>query len=424
MKIRMKNLFPDPFQIAIILSGITLITASFSTPYSFSQNLLFWGEGLWSLLAFTTQMCLILLGGFVLAKTRAIKKCLEFIASKPSTPLQSYLVCFAVSALCCWLNWGMGLILGAFLCVELGKKMSRLHFPLLVTTSYMGFIFWHGGLSGSIPLVVATKDGFSSEWMGKTLNLKETLFSDLNLLLLLSVFLAFVLLIMIYHFFFVKTVVAISEEQAMNFEIEKEKSDNFQWTWALLLFLLISFLLISFGKTQFHMGINEMNLLLFTLGVLFHRNLANYLYYAKLGSEKLVPILVQFPIYGAIMTVIVKSGLGEKISYFFVNMSEANTFTLYSFLSAGLVNIFVPSGGGQWAVQAPIVIEGAKNLNIPLAKAVLAVAWGDAWTNLAQPFWALPLLSIANVSIKSIYPYCLGALVVSGLVISSVLYFC
>jgi short-chain fatty acids transporter len=167
-----------------------------------------------------------------------------------------------------------------------------------------------------------------------------------------------------------------------------------------------------------------MNLLLILGGLIFHGHLKSYLFFAKKGCEKLVSIIVQFPIYGGIMAVIISSGLGEQISRYFVSISTPETFPVFSFLSAGLVNIFVPSGGGQWAVQAPIMIPAAKELGVPLSKAVMAIAWGDAWTNLAQPFWALPLLSIVDMKIKNIVGYCFSALVVSGFVISAVLLIC
>ena len=136
------------------------------------------------------------------------------------------------------------------------------------------------------------------------------------------------------------------------------------------------------------------------------------------ACSKLAPILIQYPLYAGIMAIMIKSGLAVQISDAFVAMSNESTYSVFMFLSAGLVNFFVPSGGGQWAVQASVVIDGAKQLGVPLEKAVMAVAWGDAWTNLAQPFWALPLLTIVGLGLKDIMSYCLGALVVSGSVIS------
>ncbi|HNK58803.1 MAG TPA: TIGR00366 family protein, partial [Leptospiraceae bacterium] len=85
---------------------------------------------------------------------------------------------------------------------------------------------------------------------------------------------------------------------------------------------------------------------------------------------------------------------------------------------AGLINLFIPSGGGQWAVQGPIVLNAAKELGISYSKVAMAVAWGDAWTNLIQPFWALPALAVAGLSIRDIMGFCIINLFFTGIVIS------
>jgi short-chain fatty acids transporter len=118
------------------------------------------------------------------------------------------------------------------------------------------------------------------------------------------------------------------------------------------------------------------------------------------------------------MGMMVKSGLAASISLWFVEISTPATFPLFTFLSAGVVNFFVPSGGGQWAVQAPIVMPAAAALGVPLGKAAMAVAWGDAWTNMIQPFWALPLLAIAGLGIRDIMGYCVVALLWYGAIVA------
>jgi short-chain fatty acids transporter len=102
----------------------------------------------------------------------------------------------------------------------------------------------------------------------------------------------------------------------------------------------------------------------------------------------------------------------------FVNISNDFTFPFFAFLSAGIVNFFVPSGGGQWSVQAPVMLEAAQALGVSTAKTAMAVAWGDAWTNLIQPFWALPALAIAGLKAKDIMGFCTIVLIISGIVIS------
>lgn len=118
------------------------------------------------------------------------------------------------------------------------------------------------------------------------------------------------------------------------------------------------------------------------------------------------------------MGMMVSSGLAVKLSEQMIAVASPFTLPLVTFLSAGLVNIFVPSGGGQWAVQAPIVIEAAKALDVSIAKVAMSVAWGDAWTNLIQPFWALPVLAIVGLKAKDIMGYCFIMLLVTGFVIS------
>ena len=128
-------------------------------------------------------------------------------------------------------------------------------------------------------------------------------------------------------------------------------------------------------------------------------------------------ILVQFPFYAGIMGMMAGSGLVAIISGWFVAISSETTLPLFTFLSAGFVNIFIPSGGGQWAVQGPVMIQAAQELGVDLPRIAMAVAWGDAWTNMIQPFWALPALAIAGLKARDIMGYLLMVLLVSGIVI-------
>jgi len=133
--------------------------------------------------------------------------------------------------------------------------------------------------------------------------------------------------------------------------------------------------------------------------------------------------VIQFPFYAGIMAIMVKTGLAQQISEGFIAIATTESLPFWSFLSAGFVNIFVPSGGGQWAVQAPIVIPAAHALGADIPRVAMAVAWGDAWTNLIQPFWALPVLAIAGLKAKDIMGFCLVQLIITGVFISLMLSF-
>ena len=410
---------PDPFEIAVAFTLVVLALASALTEHSVSQNLSFWGEGLWSLLQFMAQMCLILLGGYVIAVSRPMSLGLEKIAKIPDSAWSAYWLTFLVSVVCCLINWGLGLVAGAFFALEVARQNSKTYFPLLVATSYMGFIFWHGGLSGSIPLVVNTPGNFSEKWLGDLMGFDQTLFSSFNLSLILCLFFSLSLLIT----YFAKQAGGLEKVKVPAKELATVEPEQRSRASKFFYFSLLTFIALYLGPLlisgKFSMGLNQVNLCLIFIGLILHGSLSEYKKAAHQGCEKLAPILIQYPLYAGIMGVIIHSGLAVKISDTFISFSSETTYPLYMFLSAGLVNLFVPSGGGQWAVQAPVVIAGAKELGVPLWKVVMAVSWGDAWTNLAQPFWALPLLSIVGLGLRDIMAYCLAALVVSGLVISS-----
>ncbi|MGN0308216.1 MAG: TIGR00366 family protein, partial [Lachnospiraceae bacterium] len=136
-------------------------------------------------------------------------------------------------------------------------------------------------------------------------------------------------------------------------------------------------------------------------------------------------IILQFPFYAGIMALMTFApngiSLASVISTFFVSISNHVTFPLFSFLSAGIVNFFVPSGGGQWAVQGPIMMPAGLELGVHPSVTGMAIAWGDAWTNMIQPFWALPALGIAGLSARDIMGYCVIALLFSGIVVCACL---
>jgi short-chain fatty acids transporter len=134
-------------------------------------------------------------------------------------------------------------------------------------------------------------------------------------------------------------------------------------------------------------------------------------------------IIIQFPFNAGLMGIVTASGLAGVLSNSFITIANEHTFHLLTLWSAGLVNFFVPSGGGQWAVQAPVMLEAAKDLGVSLPKTAMAVAWGDAWTNMIQPFYALPALAIAGLKAKDIMGYGLVIMLITGIFISSVFFF-
>ena len=178
-----------------------------------------------------------------------------------------------------------------------------------------------------------------------------------------------------------------------------------------------------FASKGFNLDLNILNFIFLFLGLILHKTPRRFLNSVNDSVKGVSGVLIQFPFYAGIMGMMTGPNadglsLAKVISDAFVSISTVNTFPLFSFWAAGIINMFVPSGGGQWAVQGPVTMTAGAALNVNPAVSAMAIAWGDAWTNLIQPFWALPALGIAGLGARDIMGYCVIALLVSGVIIS------
>jgi short-chain fatty acids transporter len=392
----------------------------------------FWGQGFWKLLAFAMQMVLVLVTGHTLAKTRVVESILAAIAGLASKPSQAIVVTTLVALIACWINWGFGLIVGALLARQMAKKIRGIHYGLLVASAYSGFLIWHAGLSGSIPLKIAqvSQNFMSAITGGEVIPVTDTIFAWQNLLICAIL----ILTLPVINMMMTPDADEIVEiDPALLEEVKNQEAKTTGTTPAEKIenSMIISMLLGLFGFayivyyfiTGGKLGLNSVNMIFLFAGIVLHGTPANFLKAANEAIKNTGGIVLQFPLYAGIMGMMVHSGLAASISQWFVQVSTPMTFPFFTFLSAGIVNFFVPSGGGQWAVQGPIIMPAAKAIGVPLGKAAMAIAWGDAWTNMIQPFWALPLLGIAGLGIRDIMGYCVVALLWGGCVISLVLMF-
>ncbi|WP_408631607.1 short-chain fatty acid transporter [Metabacillus kandeliae] len=423
----MQRYLPDPFIFVILLTFVVFIAGLIFTPSSPLQLVQFWGDGFWSLLSFTMQMVLVLVTGHVLANSPLFKKGLSLMASAAKTPGQAILYVTVISMIASWINWGFGLVIGALYAKELAKKVEKVDYRLLIASAYSGFIIWHAGISGSIPLTIATKGHFTENLIG-VIPTSETIFAPFNLIIVLALF---IVLPLVNRFMMPAKEDAVivdpsllEEHTAEAAAIEKEavtpatRLENSRVLSILIGIMGIIFLIGYFASKGFLLNLDIVNFLFLFLGILFHGTPKNFLIAVAEAVKGAAGIIIQFPFYAGIMGIMVTSGLGKVISEAFVAISNPHTFPMFAFWSAGILNIFVPSGGGQWAVQAPVMLDAAKTLGVSIPKTAMAVAWGDAWTNLIQPFWALPALAIAGLKAKDIMGFCVFVLFASGIVVS------
>lgn len=424
---------PDPFIFCIVLSIIVFIGAIPATKATPLVIINAWGMGVWNLLAFSMQMALVLVLGSALANAPNVKRLVARIASIAKTPAKGIVVVTFFSLIACWINWGFGLVIGAILAKEIARQVKGIDYRLLIASAYSGFVIWHAGFSGSIPLALATpgKDALVQATGGAVTSpipTTMTIFAPYNLIMVLIVIVCLPFINSKMHPSPDEVVTVdpnLLIEDAVVFkkpETPAEKVENAIWPSAVISIAGLIFLVIYFMQNGFNITLNIVNFIFLILGIICHKTPISYVRAVADATKGSAGIILQFPFYAGIMGMMIfkldgGQSLAGVISTFFVSISNNVTFPLFTFLSAGIVNFFVPSGGGQWAVQGPIMMPAGKALGVSPAITGMSIAWGDAWTNMIQPFWALPALGIAGLSARDIMGYCIITLLFVGIVV-------
>ena len=430
----MNRWLPDAFLFAIILTIVVFAGAMVATGLGPIAMVDAWGNssGFWGLLSFSMQMALVVVLGSACASAKPVKKLLHTIAGVCKNNMQAIVVTTMVSTICSWLNWGFGLIVGALLAKEVAKRVPTVDYPLLIASAYSGFVIWHAGLSGSIPLQVASGHKFGETvWQA---DMTDTLFHPMNLIMVGVIFLVMPFVNYAMHPDKDHTVtvnpalLVDEEEKSYTIKTPADKMEHSKILWVITMLFGFGYIVNYFvgvvkagGNVANALNLNIVNMIFMFLGILLHGNLRRYVDAIADAASGAAGILLQFPFYAGIMGMMVAKNpegvsLAGVLSNFFVSISNDVTFPMLSFLAAGIVNFFVPSGGGQWAVQGPIMMPAGAAMGIENGRTAMAIAWGDQWTNMIQPFWALPALAVAKLEAKDIMGYLVIVTIFVGVV--------
>lgn len=435
---------PDPFVLAIVLTVVTFAAVLWKTPLGFMQAIDLWAgtKGLWTagILKFAMQMCLILVTGHALASSPPVSRLLNRLAALPGNAWQGVALVALTAGIMGVFNWGLGLIAGALMARRVGvgleKRDIAVHYPLLAAAGYIGLLLWHGGFSGSAPLKVANTseitDIFGSNPPFESISIAQTILSPLNLfitgglLVLIPIVMAWMMPKEAHNMHTPSSFVDLDEESASHSSqsstlrtkpfVPRLLEDS-----PVMTLVLVSFIAIWAWRYYFppidpttklqpvsglmHLTPDTVNLTMLMLGLVLHGTPMRYVRAVEKAASSCAGIILQFPLYAGIMGLMSHSGLTAQMAGAMGQHATPATMPLMTLGSAALVNLFVPSGGGQWAIQGPIAMQAAVDTGVAPAKMVMAVAYGDELTNMLQPFWALPLLAITGVKARDIVGY-------------------
>ena len=435
-----ERLMPDPYLFALILTIIVAALVAFLVKDATPTGMLkAWYGGVWgsqNIFTFAFQMVLILVTGYTLAEAPVLKRGIVYIAGKPNNQVQAALLCFGVSAALHLLNWGLGLVAGALIARQIAKRLTDVHFGYLIAASFMGFVVWTQGLSSSIAL--ANTDGASPinvihKMTGMTVPLSDTIFQPYSWVSVIVV--VAVLALAIWRMAPAQTLApdpAVFEEES---ELPVEKSEGrrsfAEWLENLWILNVLIFVagIAYFWVSGFQLNISSMIMLLTITSALLHKTPIRFIR-AFTGAAKVSgPLLLQYPLYGGLIGLLGYQAskdikpLQTLLAEALVHGASEYTLPFLTFVGSLIISLFVPSGGGHWAVQGPIAVDSAlaigQHSSGYLGLMSMAVAVGEGVANMIQPFWLLPLLAIAKLNVRQVMGFTIVAFLIGFVVLGA-----
>jgi short-chain fatty acids transporter len=432
-----EQVMPDPFVLSIGLTlVVSLLAVAFAPHNSLPTILTSWYDGTFAILGFALQMILILATGYAIADAPVVQRGLRAMAAGVPTPNRAALLVFPIVAIAAWLNWGLGLIVGALLSREIAKRV-KVDFAWLVAGSYSAWSVCNSGLSSSIALSQASHGNalnLVEKATGQVIPLSETVFAPF-------VFIPSVLVVVVMTAIFIwmhpkpELVVVFNEPKTEVEEVEADphargaapssfaaRAEQSILGTLFLLALGVGYLAMTWYSKGFDLDINTTILIFLLVGLALQRTPIAYADAIRKAARQTGSMLLQYPVYGGIMGIMTGTGLASVIAKTFVAIATATTLPVLSYLSSLIITLLIPSAGGHWAVQGPFVLPAALSLHASVPRTAMGVAVAENVSNMLQPFWAVPVVAIAGIRIQRVMGYTAITFVVSLLIYAAALW--
>ena len=439
----MEKITPDSFIFAILLTFIVFVLALIVVRATPLQIVAAWHKGFWAYLLFSMQMTILLIFGYSVAITRPGVWVLDKLTGVAKTPAGAVAWVSFLASMLCLINWGLGLAGSIFLCLGTARRVKGVHWPLLVASAYIGCMATTAySVSITEPLllnqagwgwaadVVPTVEKAIGQKLAP-MGFEKTIYAPASIAAIIVSPLLCALLCFLMHPTPEKTRPITPEAlkgltAVADFESRitrgTEIADRLNWSrtlWVLVCLLVVAAAVLWFrGKSFLQLDLNMFNFLFILLALVFHGSIPRFVESVKRATEAAYGIILQFPFYAGIFGIMAYTGLLTEIAKWFVSISSPMTYPMVTMLSAGIINIFIPSSGGIWMVQGPPIIMAAAQLGVPFNRVAMAFTAGEVITNAIQPFWALPLLGATKTEMRTIMGYCIVTTVALFIVVA------
>jgi len=425
---------PDSWVICMILTTVTLGVAIFGAGVTVDRAAYAWGGGMWNLLALAMQFTIAMVAAYACVASRPAFWLFDRLAGlpHPDRPLQAIALTAAFSTATAYLNWAFCLVACALFVPFVCHRNPRVDIRVLIASAYLGLgTVWHGGLSGSAPLILATPGNplldpaTGTGVVDRLYPVTETLFAPFNLAYLVVIGTVGFLAVLALHP--TKDAVCLSREQVEAIlpkppaKLPRPTTPG-AWLdafpgWTVLAVILILYWLVSsiatrgFGTTW---TINAYNMTFLSAALLLHWNPVSFLRACRQGVDTAWGIIIQFPFYAGIFGLMRGTRLGPWLEQLFARLSTAESYPAIVYLYSGVMNLFVPSAGSKWMIEAPYLIPAGQEHGVSVVTTLLAYAYGDSTTNLIQPFFAIPILAVCRLRFGDVVGYTFLLAIICG----------
>lgn len=429
--------FPDAFIFALVALVVVFVAALFAGA-ALRDVIQFFGEGFWSIIPFTMQMAIIILGGYVVATSPPIHRLIRWLAAIPRNPRTAVAFVAFFSMITALVSWGLSLIFSGLLAREVAKKVNNTDYRALGAAAYLGSgTVWALGLSSSAALLMATPSSLPAALLkvSGTIPLRETIYTWQSLItgailigasLLVAYFSAPPASTKTYSFF------AISDDSTTHKDTDvgaRRRPADWLETAPLLSLVIgvaglayIAQVIIARGALA-ALDLNTYNLFFLMAGLLLHWTPRSFTRAVNDAVPATAGVLIQFPFYGGIFGVVTMSPLSHDVAHFFLHISSHGSFPVFVAIYSAVLGFFVPSGGSKWIIEAPYVLQAARDLRVHLGWVVQIYNTAEALPNLINPFWMLPLIGILKIRARDLIGYTILYFVVNTSLVLFLMWF-
>lgn len=417
---------PDAYVFALVATFVVFAAAVTTTDRTAGDVVEIWGKGFFELLAFTLQMALIVVTGYVVSTSPPVHRAIGRLASLPKTSEGAATMIALVAMASAWVNWGFGLMFSAMLAKETARRVPEADYKTLAACSFMGLgSIWAQGLSGSAALQMSSPTAMPAatrEIVSHGGLVEDGVIPLAHTIFLWQSFAAVaieVVVVTLLVYFAAPRKGRARNAASLGIELEAAKAEEpivsrgtpGEWLEhsrilpALFFALAAAYLVRHFARAPSALGavsFDSINLFFLATGVLLHGTPARLMRAFRDATPSVWAILLQYPLYAGIAAMISKTHLNESIASAFVSISTRETFPALIAVYSAVLGIFVPSGGSKWVIEAPYVMQAAHELRVHLGWMVAVYDLGEAVANLIQPFWMLPVLGIFRLRAKDV----------------------